>query len=329
LSKEEMLANMQARMMSMMGGDSALPAAAPAPAAPAPEAKSPEEMTAAMNAKMMEMMGAIQEQSADELLLHQLLADTGGAPSPGAAGVNTRMLGMLSGMRAGSGGAHVQAAPASGLPARRFKKSKICTNWQSGHCPRGDLCNFAHGEDQLGSFQPQAGGDVFAKQAAQGLPHWGGDWTCPTCGDLVFGSKTTCRKCQTPRPQGGDEQYQLGSKFGSDQQQMMMAMMQGGQMEAHAQGAESLRANAQQKMMAMMAAGTMGSGSTSKGGGKGGNQAARAGDWHCPGCGDLVFAFRDRCKSCNTAKPSGGASSDASGADNALLAMLAQHQGLY
>jgi cold shock CspA family protein len=29
-----------------------------------------------------------------------------------------------------------------------------------------------------------------------------GDWTCPGCGSNVFASKSTCFKCQTPKPEG-------------------------------------------------------------------------------------------------------------------------------
>lgn len=52
------------------------------------------------------------------------------------------------------------APPGAGGPpgannSFRFKKSRLCNNFQaSGNCPRGDSCNFAHGEEQLGAPQP-------------------------------------------------------------------------------------------------------------------------------------------------------------------------------
>lgn len=302
LSKEEMVANMRAQMMTMMGGRAAAEEAAPA-AQPVALDKTPEEMIADANAKMMHMMGARQEQSADEMLLQQLLAETGEAPEQltGAA-VNLKMLGVLNSMKSGVGGGggkggkarkggkgeaswfsgaaggkggavavggpwscpacganvfgHLSqclqcgterptfaslagmAAGSSGSAAtpRAFKRSTICRNWQSGHCPRGDNCNFAHGEEQLGTFQPVAttcSSDVVANRASMGLATWAGDWTCPGCGDLVFGSKPTCRKCGAPKPadlsQGsaGSEARKMGAQ--------MAAMMGRGQGQAQAQ----------------------------------------------------------------------------------------------
>merc|ERR1712110_924657 len=96
-----------------------------------------------------------------------------------------------------------------------------------------------------------------------------GDWNCPNCGDLVFGSKDACRMCGTPKPGAGAG----GKGFG-------------GGLDA---------------MMAMMA--NMKGGGAMKGGGmKGG---AKPGDWTCPSCGDNVFAYRDQCRQCGTGKPAG------------------------
>jgi len=35
-----------------------------------------------------------------------------------------------------------------------YAKTKLCVNFAAGHCPRGDTCGFAHGEEELGSPQP-------------------------------------------------------------------------------------------------------------------------------------------------------------------------------
>jgi len=37
------------------------------------------------------------------------------------------------------------------------KKTKLCTHFVQGFCPRGDGCSFAHGEEELGTSQPIAG----------------------------------------------------------------------------------------------------------------------------------------------------------------------------
>jgi rubredoxin len=35
-----------------------------------------------------------------------------------------------------------------------------------------------------------------------GAPRRDGDWNCPSCGAMVFGSKSECFKCRTPKPGG-------------------------------------------------------------------------------------------------------------------------------
>merc|ERR1719343_164902 len=32
-----------------------------------------------------------------------------------------------------------------------------------------------------------------------------GDWDCPSCGAMVFASKSSCFKCGTPKPGGGGQ----------------------------------------------------------------------------------------------------------------------------
>lgn len=48
------------------------------------------------------------------------------------------------------------AAAQSGMPPqRRYKKTQMCHNFTSPKgCNKGEVCTYAHGEDQLGTFQP-------------------------------------------------------------------------------------------------------------------------------------------------------------------------------
>merc|ERR1740139_2062133 len=98
----------------------------------------------------------------------------------------------------------------------------------------------------------------------------GGDWQCPNTdcfnhANMVFASKSTCPKCGSEKPQGG----------GGGGKGMMMGNM-----------------------------GMMGGNMGGKGGGKGG----KGGDWQCPNqdCKNhttMVFASKDSCPSCGSAKP--------------------------
>jgi len=50
-----------------------------------------------------------------------------------------------------------------------FKKSKLCSNYEEGWCPRGEACTFAHGEAELGTFQAGQGPVAVVNPVA-----WGG-----------------------------------------------------------------------------------------------------------------------------------------------------------
>merc|ERR1712070_874625 len=49
------------------------------------------------------------------------------------------------------------SAPSVVQQQTTFKKTKLCTFFESGFCPRGDICTFAHGQEQLGTPQPPMG----------------------------------------------------------------------------------------------------------------------------------------------------------------------------
>lgn len=67
-----------------------------------------------------------------------------------------------------------------------FKKTKLCTNFEQGFCPRGDMCTFAHGEQELGTLQPAGGAGKGGGGAQPGRPfmktklchHWQQQGSC-------------------------------------------------------------------------------------------------------------------------------------------------------
>jgi len=112
-----------------------------------------------------------------------------------------------------------------------------------------------------------------------------GDWDCPSCGDMNFASRQQCRKCNTPKAQGGGFRGTLNN------------------------GAASYGGG-----------GTFGGGSFGGGGYQGGgfhmrgglqgwhsgghpHHDTKPGDWYCPSCNDLNFASREICRKCGTPHP--------------------------
>lgn len=88
-----------------------------------------------------------------------------------------------------------------------------------------------------------------------------GDWTCPFCKEMCFGSKSECYKCGTSRYGASGSEYSTGKGTGYK-----------------------------------------GSGQ------KGSSGKSRPGDWDCPSCGKMNFAFRDHCLDCQEMKPVTGSS---------------------
>jgi len=86
----------------------------------------------------------------DELLLQQLMSDTG------AGGMGGGMGGMQSGggQQQGKGG------------GKGFMKTKLCTLFESGHCPRAQ-CSFAHGQHEIGTPQGASAGNHSNGQKGQ------------------------------------------------------------------------------------------------------------------------------------------------------------------
>ncbi|CAE7478413.1 Tnks [Symbiodinium natans] len=106
---------------------------------------------------------------------------------------------------------------------------------------------------------------------ATGAPH-GGDWTCPSCRDLVFGSRGHCRKCGVNKPgassSGGDWTCQACGD-----------LVFASRSACRKCGAQRLATAAKPPPV-------------------------HAGDWRCPKCNDHQFARNERCRSCGEARPS-------------------------
>ena len=85
-----------------------------------------------------------------------------------------------------------------------------------------------------------------------------GDWTCPNCGSNVFASKDRCFKCNTPKPASAGV------------------------------------------VTTPSAANTAGGNGDSKSSGQG-----RPGDWVCPSCGAMCFGSKSSCYKCGAPKPQG------------------------
>lgn len=81
-----------------------------------------------------------------------------GAPKAGW-GPGGAPYGKAGGKKGGDGstpyGGGAGAAKAKG---KGFRKTKLCSNYEQGWCPRGEVCTFAHGEAELGTFQAGQGG---------------------------------------------------------------------------------------------------------------------------------------------------------------------------
>lgn len=155
----------------------------------------------------------------------------------------------------------------------------------------------AYGFDasQIGGYQPY--GTPPAISAPQKT---GGDWMCPSCGDLQFARRTECRQCNTPRPAeqpNGTQNPGWGaavaggwSSTGQDGAQWTTTGQDGGLWTSFSVGGQ---VPGGMVAMGVGAAPAMG-------------HQSRAGDWTCPKCFDLQFARNTKCRKCNEERPSGG-----------------------
>jgi len=92
-----------------------------------------------------------------------------------------------------------------------FKKTKLCTLFEEGHCPRAQ-CTFAHGEAELGTFQtPQGGGGGGGGGGgikSQLCRHWSEKGFCQSGSSCGFAHGE--EELGTPRGNGGAVGKQSG-----------------------------------------------------------------------------------------------------------------------
>jgi len=108
----------------------------------------------------------------------------------------------------GMGGMAAQAPSGSGggkghIPGYIFKKTQLCRHWQTkGECSLGDRCNFAHGEEEIGTDQPSLGNP--GNPVPNELPPWHAKAANPVptaqqsnASGYIFKKTQLCRHWQT------------------------------------------------------------------------------------------------------------------------------------
>merc|ERR1740139_338067 len=152
----------------------------------------------------------------------------------------------------------------------------------------------------------------------------GGDWQCPNTdcfnhANMVFASKSTCPKCGSEKPQGGQGMMMMpGGNIG------MMGGGKGGDWQCPNQACSNHTSMVFASKSACPKCGSekpQGGGGGGQAinmvhmggmmmGGKGGGKGGKGGDWQCPNqdCKNhttMVFASKDSCPKCGTPKPVG------------------------
>jgi len=164
-----------------------------------------------------------------------------------------------------------------------------------------------------------------------------GDWNCPKCGDLVFSFRDKCNQCSAPKPEElgpvvernweeADSQtrkdgdwdcscgcmnfarrnscFKCGEARSDDGQNFGQTRKPGDWNCSSCSVMNFARRNQCFKCGVNRRGGNWGSwGGNQRNQRNGNNQQKKPGDWFCPMCGDLVFAFRNQCNSCQCPKP--------------------------
>lgn len=179
---------------------------------------------------------------------------------------------------------------------------------------------------------PAAGGKPMSAPKEQRA----GDWSCPKCFDINYATRSVCRLCNTPKAQVDMQQMsQISQMYGYDMSQAYsdlygFNMGTAGQGQGAAAGGRSgppprrgsdwdcpncgdlvygtrnecrkCKTSKPEHLGAAVSGGASNpSFSKPMNGGLG--PSRRAGDWDCPGCGDVQYASRSECRKCRTSKP--------------------------
>eukprot|EP00929_Paragymnodinium_shiwhaense_P086449 TRINITY_DN4696_c0_g1_i1.p1 TRINITY_DN4696_c0_g1~~TRINITY_DN4696_c0_g1_i1.p1 ORF type:complete len:612 (-),score=98.74 TRINITY_DN4696_c0_g1_i1:372-2207(-) len=186
-------------------------------------------------------------------------------------------------------------------------------DWECEAC--GDL-QFARNEvcrkcgAEKSEAQKAAAADLPPPRGGAGAPgklSLPGDWECPSCGDLQFASRNSCRKCGTPHPTSPGLRP---ASAGAPPRGVSME----GDWNCPSCGDYQFARNTEcRRCGAARGSGSRGGGGkggytppAARGGGPPAAKApATGGDWYCPSCGDLQFARNAQCRRCGEMAPAG------------------------
>jgi hypothetical protein len=143
------------------------------------------------------------------------------------------------------------------------------------------------------------------------------DWHCP-CGEVVFASRSECRKCNRPNPDARDARDARSSASGGgrpgDWRCACGELVFATRSECRKCGAKRLpltasAASAVPPVAPVRAATTSAPAQLASEAPQAvvlaSAPAGRAGDWTCPTCGDHVYSVRAACRQCGTPNPDG------------------------
>lgn len=152
------------------------------------------------------------------------------------------------------------------------------------------------GDEGGGGGGAAAGGD--ATGGASGGASGGGrpgDWTCPSCGDLVFASRSVCRMCATPKPSLGGPSEPTQNPLHSPSGQP------GSPKQSRGRPGDWDCLNCGDLVFAFRDACRQ---CGVKKGEKGTGTAPKQ-PWYCPNCDFLLYASKDSCRTCGALRASG------------------------
>jgi len=175
---------------------------------------------------------------------------------------------------------------ASRTNCRKCGCSKNSNSSGMGQQMRG-MGQFGMHQSNFGGFSAGFGG----RQQGGNKGLKAGDWTCPGCYDLVYASRSSCRKCNTPKPIGGTAQTTDAIGTGGVRSTGRPGDWTCPKCDDHvyASRANCRKCDTPKPDNAILNADCL--------------PELFGGDWRCPKCFDHVYASRDACRKCTTPKP--------------------------